>query len=335
MRYRRFGSTALTVSEVGFGCARLGGFFQSAGRPEIVRLLRSALDRGVTFFDTSDMYTQGESEMLLGEAFGRDRDAVVIATKAGYVLPGRRRVASVLKPVLRPMIRSARLRTDQLPGRMRGSLSQDFSPSHLISAAERSLRRLRTDHIDVFQLHSPPPEVLTSGAFLDPLDLLQRQGKVRYYGVSCETTADALACLGHVQISCIQLRLNLLDQSALTVVVPQATERGLGVVARECYGGGPLARPMSTVRPAQTVAEERRREGQAQELSGLERLAECHHDQLPQVALKFVLSQPGISVALLGMRTREQLESNLAHLAACSSWSEATSCYRLAAEADR
>ena len=320
MRYRRFGSTTLTVSEIGFGCARLGGFFQSADRPEMVSLLRAALDLGITFFDTADMYTQGESEMLLGEAFGRDRDAVVIATKAGYVLPARRRTASFLKPLLRPVIRSTRLRRARLPGGVRGSLSQDFSPSHLIAAAERSLKRLRTDHIDVLQLHSPPPDVLASGAFLEPLEVLKHQGKVRHYGVSCETTADVLSCLRHTQISCIQLRLNLLDQSALTIALPQAAERGLGVIARECYGGGLLAR----TRPDVPIPE----------LSRLELLAQSPGEPLPRLALHFVLRQPGVSVAVVGMRNRGHLDANLAYHAAPSPWAEETSARRLAADVD-
>src|SRR3981081_764786 len=87
MQYRRFGNTELTTSEVGFGCARIGGVFHRTGPKEVVALLRRAFDEGITFFDTADMYTQGESERLVGEAFRRQRERVLIATKFGYQLP--------------------------------------------------------------------------------------------------------------------------------------------------------------------------------------------------------------------------------------------------------
>src|SRR5690348_11208250 len=104
MQYKRFGMTDLTVSEVGFGCARLGGIFQGATKADMLSTLHQAFDYGITFFDTSDMYCQGESEALLGEAFRGQRDRVIIASKVGYCLPTQRRVAARIKPLLRPLI---------------------------------------------------------------------------------------------------------------------------------------------------------------------------------------------------------------------------------------
>jgi aryl-alcohol dehydrogenase-like predicted oxidoreductase len=109
MQERQFGATNLRVSAIGLGCARIGGIFQGdAGG--FIDLLHAARDAGITFFDTADMYSQGESESLLGRAFRAERDRVVIASKAGYRLPGRRRLAARLKPVLRPLIQRLRLR---------------------------------------------------------------------------------------------------------------------------------------------------------------------------------------------------------------------------------
>src|SRR4051812_18267662 len=105
IRQRRFGATDLMVSEFGLGCARIGGIFKT-GPQEFVGLLSAALDAGITFFDTSNIYSQGESEQLIGRAFRHRRDDVVIATKAGYVLPSQRRMIARIKPFVRPVIRA-------------------------------------------------------------------------------------------------------------------------------------------------------------------------------------------------------------------------------------
>src|SRR5215208_6572419 len=111
MRYRPFGSTDLTTSEIGFGCARIGGMFSPGSRTDVMALLRRAFDSGVTFFDTADMYTQGESERIVGEAFRRDRSRVVIATKFGYRVPAGKRLISRVKPMVRPFVRRLGLKT--------------------------------------------------------------------------------------------------------------------------------------------------------------------------------------------------------------------------------
>src|SRR5262245_23290155 len=156
MRYRRFGNTELRTSEIGFGCARIGGVFQQTSRSETISLLHRALDQGVTFFDTADMYAQGESERLLGQAFRGQRDRVVIATKFGYTLPTQKQLVSRVKPLLRPLVRRLRLRPAHVHARLRGGVSQqDFSAAYIRRAVEGSLRRLQCDYIDVYQLHDP------------------------------------------------------------------------------------------------------------------------------------------------------------------------------------
>src|SRR5262245_48508486 len=155
---RPFGNTDLRVSEFGLGCARIGGIFKREPG-EFVKILSAALDSGINFFDTADVYSQGESETLIGRAFRHRRHEIVIATKAGYVLPSQRRVVARLKPLVRPVVAALRLSRHHLPGAVRGSLAQDFSPAHLRKSLEGSLRRLRTDHVELFQLHSPPLNV--------------------------------------------------------------------------------------------------------------------------------------------------------------------------------
>lgn len=316
MRYRQFGATDLTVSELGFGCARLGGVFQSVSPAEMLSALLRAREQGITFYDTSDMYTQGESEAMLGKAFARRRSDVVLASKVGYCLPARRKLISRVKPLLRPVIQRLGITRAHLPSGAGGALSQDFSPGYIIQAVERSLRRLRTDYLDLYQLHSPPPAVLESGDFLAPLEKLKRDGKIRYFGVSCETTADALICLRYPAISSLQLRLSLLDQSALSDVIPRARAQGVALIARECYAGGLLAKSPDALDLEAIIPNEVERAAKRDDILSYARLAEQAGRPLAELAFQFVLGTEGISVALAGIRTQAQLAGNLRHLAA-------------------
>src|SRR5690349_6530567 len=99
MNEQQFGTTALRVSTLGLGCARIGGIFQRDSR-SFVDLLAAARDRGINFFDTADMYSQGESEALIGRTFRRKRDRIVIATKVGYCLPAQRKLIARIKPIV-------------------------------------------------------------------------------------------------------------------------------------------------------------------------------------------------------------------------------------------
>src|SRR6187551_2050043 len=104
MQARAFGNTSLVVSEFGLGCARIGGIFQTDPRG-FIDLLSLAFESGITFFDTADMYSQGESEALIAKALRSRRDRIVIASKVGYCLPSRRMIIARLKPLLRPAVR--------------------------------------------------------------------------------------------------------------------------------------------------------------------------------------------------------------------------------------
>jgi aryl-alcohol dehydrogenase-like predicted oxidoreductase len=274
----------------------------------MVELLHAARHHGINFFDTSDMYAQGESEKVLGQALRGDRQNVVIATKMGYVLARQRRWVSVVKPVLRPIVRRLGLKRTQVPAAIRGAVSQDFSPGHIRSAVEGSLKRLRTDYIDLYQLHSPPVEVIEQGDFVNTLEALKQEGKIRHYGISCEDTDHAAASLKHPVVS-LQLRINLLDPSALKTAIPMATELGVGVIARECLGGGAFSKPNEWLRGA--VAEGVVTDEHAKRIEELAGEAAQNGHRLQDVALEWVLNNADISVVLLGMRDRKQLNENL------------------------
>lgn len=304
---RRFGATDLQVSPVGLGCARIGGVFQ--GGPEaFVSLISATVDSGINFFDTADMYSGGESESILGRALVARRKSVVIASKVGYVQPAQRRLAGRIKPLLRPVIRLLRLNRAKLPAAVRGALSQNFSPEYIRRAVEASLVRLRTDYIDVMQLHSPPGDTIRQGDWLSTLQTLRKEGKIRFYGIACDTVNDAFSAIEQPGVSSIQVTVNLLERGAVGKLIPAARERGIAVIARECLSNGLLAKDPKDIDPETAYRDDEERARRNRELSHYRSLAREHGIPLPVMALKYALSHEGVSTALLGMRTAHHLE---------------------------
>jgi aryl-alcohol dehydrogenase-like predicted oxidoreductase len=312
MEVRTFGRTSLRISEIGLGCARIGGIFQT-DPGEFVELLCAALDSGINFFDTADMYSQGESEALLGRAFRKRRHEVVIASKAGYCLPSQRRLAARLKPLLRPAIKLLGIKRERLPAAVRGTLSQDFSPAYLRRAVEGSLRRLRTDWLDLFQLHSPPAEVVERGEWVPALEALKREGKIRYYGVSCDTVEAAVAALRHPGVSSLQIAINLLEREAADRILPLARGK-VAVIARECLANGLLVKEPGSIDLANYCRTATERELRQKQLVALRKLAAENGCTLPQLALQFVRRLEGVSVTLVGMRTKKHFADTLRQL---------------------
>ncbi len=311
MKLRSFGNTDLKVSEYGLGCARIGGIFQGDSK-SFLRLLATAADFGINFFDTADMYSQGESEVLIGQAFRKQRGRVIIASKAGYCLPTRRRFAARIKPLLRPLIRALKIRRDKLPGGARGALSQDFSPAYLRQAVEGSLRRLKTDHLDLFQLHSVPLDVVMNGEWEPLLDDLKRSGKIRYYGVSCDVLEAGLAGLGYSNVASVQCVLNLLEPGSARQLIPQAMSRGVGVIARECLANGLLIKDAKDIDLKQYCSSAAEVEQRVEQLKELREQAAGEGLPLSTLALRYASRLDGVSVALIGARSVHQLQSLLA-----------------------
>jgi aryl-alcohol dehydrogenase-like predicted oxidoreductase len=313
VRYRQFGKTGWRVSEIGFGGARIGGLLaDDGGRATSLRTLEAACDAGINFFDTADMYSQGESEILVGKAFRNKRDQVFIATKGGYHLPRQRRLIQLIKPLAKPIVRALGLRRSAVPASLSGTVSQDFSPGYLREAVEASLRRLQSGHIDLYQLHSPPREALSGNRLQDALGLLARlktEGKIREYGIALDSVYDAVHCLDMEGIASLQMPFGLMDLQALDGVFDQVSERQFGIIARGCFGGGALKQSL-------TEAELRASEPQWERALQIKRLAEQMQRSALEAALQFALSIERISVTILGMRTPEHVATNLQHYAA-------------------
>ncbi|HYQ03490.1 MAG TPA: aldo/keto reductase [Polyangiaceae bacterium] len=314
MKLRAFGNTDLRVSEYGLGCARIGGIFQGDTR-SFLRLFAAAADFGINFYDTADMYSQGESEVLLGKAFRKQRSRVIIASKAGYCLPSRRRFAARLKPLLRPLIRALKLRRDRLPSGARGALSQDFSPSYLRSAVEASLRRLKTDYLDLLQLHSVPLDVVLKGEWEPALEDLKRSGKIRYYGLSVDSLEAGVAGLNYAGVSSFQCVLNLLEQGSARELIPQAHARGIGVIAREILSNGLLVKHEHEVDLKAYCSSDEEIQRRVVQLKEFRQEAGASNIALSSLAMRYASQLEGVSVALLGARSVEQLHSLLNPLA--------------------
>ena len=309
MKLNEFGKTGMNVSEIGFGGSRIGGVFADKhSGVQALTVLRKALDSGITFYDSSDLYAQGESESLIGTAFRGRREQVILATKGGYRLPAQRDIMKRIKPLVRPIVRALGLKRTSLPAGLSGALSQDFSPSYLTKALEASLKRLQTDYIDLYQLHSPGPPFLQSNAFgeaLQTLEKLKSQGKLRFYGVATEVPEDAPFCLSAPGISSVQLGFGLLDLDALDQgTLAAADARGLGIIARGCFGGGLLKDGLDEAQLKAATPKWQR-------ILAVRSLSKSMGRSALDAALQFCRCTPAVSVTLLGMRVEDHLRENL------------------------
>ncbi len=317
MKQRQLGNTELKISEMGFGCSSLGGGLFHKDDKEALAALNRAFDSGVNFFDTSDSYSFGNSEKLLGQAFKTRRDQVIIASKVGKRFKPLGAVALMVRPYLSPISGLFNKMKRTLHGMRESQQHYDYSHAHIMDAIEKSLIRLQTDYLDIYQLYNPTPEVLEHGEVFDTFRLLKRQGKIRHFGVSCVTVDDAFTCLDVEGIGTIQVTLNLLDFEASLKFLELAQQKNIGVIARVPLAQGLLTDADSdtmadnTLRDLKELMERRRRAAQFRFL--------VHKDRtLAQSAIQYSLGLPGVSVVIPGMVNQQQLTENLAALDAPS-----------------
>ena len=289
MEQRALGRTGLKVSEIGFGAWAVGGnaHGNSYGPTEdavSVAAVRRAVDLGCTFFDTADVYGWGHSEEILGEALEGRREDVILATKVGGDF-------------------------------YHGGVYLNFDPAYIAFALDRSLRRLKTDHVDLYQLHNPPAEMMGDPATYEALENLKAEHKIDHYGVSIHEPAEGLLCLDAGKPETLQIPFNLFRQEWIDELFAQAREAHVGLIAREPLGNGflagkipPSARfPAGDIRSYWPPGMVAGRGAVAQRLSFL-----AKEGRTPaQAALRFVLAFPEVSVAIPGAKTVSQTEENL------------------------
>ena len=290
MRYRTLGQSGLVVSVVGLGCNNFGGRVDRVVTREVVD---AAIDMGVTLFDTADMYSLGASEEFLGEVLGGRRDQVVLATKFGH------------------------RRADMGYGPAAGAKG---GRAYIRRAVEGSLRRLRTDYIDLYQLHVPDPATPIAET-LTALDELVREGKVRYIGCSnfagwqIAEAAHVAERIGVAPFISAQNHWSLLERAAEAEVVPAARHYGLGVLPYFPLASGLLTGKVRRGRPipegtrlaarADPIAEEK-----LDRVEALIAWAERRGRSLLEVAIGAQAAQPGCASVIAGATSATQVKAN-------------------------
>jgi aryl-alcohol dehydrogenase-like predicted oxidoreductase len=181
----------------------------------------------------------------------------------------------------------------------------------IVCPRSASSLRLKTDYLDLLQLHSPPAEVVGRDDWVDALDDLRRRGEIRYYGVSCDEPAAGMAALRHPEVVSIQCVVNLLDQTAATTLVPRAKAQGVATIARETLANGLLIKGEADLDLAKYCATESERDQKRLALIELRERARSSGTSLASLALKFVRELEGVSVTLIGARTVSQLDEAL------------------------
>ncbi len=297
VHYRKLGTTDITVSEIGFGAWAIGGSTDAGGTPvgwgktnddDSLAAIRRARELGVTFFDTADSYGFGRSESLLGIVLSRRRNEVVIATKVGVV---------------------------RGPD---GRLTKDFSAHHITQAVDGSLRRLRTDYIDLYQLHNPSLDDLRHDEIHETMDRLQETGKIRFWGVSVSTPEDGIAIINKNWGYALQVLYNVLNQAPAKELFPLAKQKGYGIIARVPLASGLMSgkfRP-DTVFPKDDVRQNfltpKRLEEVIPRVDEAKSIIGGSARSLAEAALRFTLADDAVSTTIPGARNVRQVEMNAA-----------------------
>src|SRR5256885_4897118 len=212
MKTRILGRTGLKVSEIGFGAWAVGGnahgnSYGPTDDAESIAAVRRAAELGVNFIDTADVYGWGHSEEILGEALEGHREDVHIATKVGGDF-------------------------------YHGGVRMNFDPGYIAFALERSLKRLRTTHVDVYQLHNPPTELMGDPETYEVLEALKAEHKIDHHGVSVHEPAEATLCLEAGSPEVLQIPFSLFRQECIEDVFDAARNSNDGIIAREPLGNG-------------------------------------------------------------------------------------------------
>ncbi len=301
MKYRKFGSTDMEVSEIGFGTWAIGGAAEVGGvaigwgpsdDSVSVKAIHAAMDAGINFFDTADFYGLGHSESLLGQTIG-NRKEILIASKVGQKVGDN------------------------------GKIQIDYTKDHILKACELSLQRLKRDHIDFHHLHVARMNHLENGECIEAMQQLQKEGKIRYWGISLITFnpfAEAEFFVKNDLGNGFQLVFNLINQKALPIL-SQAAAKGFGVIARMPLQFGLLS---GKIKPETTFSKDDHRSYRVVPsiteavLKILKEevwpLCEKYQTTASGLALSYILSYPEISTVIPGIRTPEHVALNTDHL---------------------
>lgn len=296
MQYRRLGNSDLNVSTVSMGCWAIGGAWGSVSDEESRRALSAAVESGINFFDTADVYGDGRSERLVGEIVRRGGGQIYVASKAGR--------------------------------RLQPHTAAGYDRENLTGFLERTLTNLGVERLDLLQLHCPPGDVYYQPEVFGILDELVKVGKVRHYGVSVERVEEALKALEYPHVRSIQIIYNVFRQRPAQRLFARCLEQGVGILARVPLASGLLSGKFSA--SSRFAADDHRhfnRQGEAFDVGetfagvpyevglaaveDLKRLCPAGIT-LSQAALRWILMQDAVTCAIPGGKTPDQVTSNAA-----------------------
>ncbi|MEO7058386.1 MAG: aldo/keto reductase [Lapillicoccus sp.] len=296
MDTRELGRTGRQVSPVGLGCWQLGADWGDVEESEAMAVLHAAVDAGVTFLDTADVYGDGRSETLIGRLLREVPDAgLTVATKMG-------RRADPFVP-------------------------EAFTLEAFRGWTDRSRRNLGVDRLDLVQLHCPPTPAYSDDRVYDALDTLVSEGAIAAYGVSVETCDEALTAIARPHVATVQIILNAFRRKPLERVLPAAAAAGVGIIARVPLASGLLSGKYDeTTTFGATDHRTYNRGGEAFDVGetfagvpfevGVRAARSVTELAAPvptaQVALRWILDQPGVSTVIPGARNAEQVRGNVA-----------------------
>ncbi|MCC9136046.1 aldo/keto reductase [Pontibacter silvestris] len=296
MQYRKLGKTGFEISEVSLGTWQVGGRWGEPFNEENAeRIINKAIDAGVNFIDTADVYSEGDSEAAVAKVVKSRSEQVYVATKCGR--------------------------------QIQPHTAEGYTPEKLAGYVEQSLRNMKTDTIDLIQLHCPPTEVYSRPEIFEAFERLKEQGKIRNLGVSVELVDEALMAMKYPNVTTVQVIFNMFRLKPSEELFARAKENNIGIIARVPLASGLLTGKMSS----QTTfnPEDHRnfnRNGEAFDkgetfsgvdfdlgLEAVEELKRIFPGQEPLAAwaLRWVLMFPEVSTVIPGASKEEQIESNL------------------------
>ncbi len=294
MRYRTLGRTGWRVSEISFGAWAIGGSWGAVDDKQSLAALHRAIDSGVNFIDTADVYGDGRSEKLIAQLKHERKEEVIVATKAGRKLPAQ--------------------------------TVQGYTRENLARWVEESLRNLSTECLDLLQLHCPPTDLYYHPEVFGVLDDLVNAGKIRYYGVSVERVEEALKAIEYPNVQTVQIIFNCFRLRPSELFFEQAKKRQVGVLARVPLASGLLTGKIN--RDTKFAADDHRNFNRygaefdmGETFSGVDfetalkaveelRRISPSEESMAQFALRWILMFDAVSCAIPGGKRPEQVEDN-------------------------
>jgi len=296
VNYRTFSNTGWQVSEVGFGAWAIGGDWGHVAQEDALAALRTAIENGVNFIDTADVYGDGRSERLVGQVIKEFPEKIYVATKAGR--------------------------------RLDPFVAEDFTRENLTAFIDRSLKNLDVERLDLVQLHCPPTEVYYMPEVFGYLDELVDEGKIQYYGVSVEKVEEAIKAIEYPNVTSVQIIFNIFRQRPAELFFPLAQKKDVAILTRVPLASGLLTGKMSeeTTFP-ESDHRNYNREGEAFDVgetfagvpfkTGLAAVDELRSlvpevFSMAQFALRWILMFDAISLAIPGAKNPKQAKENAA-----------------------